>query len=46
MYLDTNVPIKGLLFYTRPLEDFDTAFNLAIRAYSELNIDGNMAKKV
>ena len=46
MYLDTNVPIKGLLFYTRPLEDFDTAFNLAIRAYSELSIDGNMAKKV
>lgn len=46
MYLDTNVPIKGLLFYTRPLEDFDTVFNLAIRAYSELNIDGNIAKKV
>ena len=46
MYLDTNVPIKGLLFYTRSLEDFDTAFNLAIRAYSELNIDGNIAKKV
>lgn len=46
MYLDTNVPIKGLLFYTRPLEDFDTAFDLAIRAYSELNIDGNIAKKV
>ena len=46
MYLDTNVPIKGLLYYTIPLEDFDTAFNLAIRAYSEMNIDGNIAKKV
>lgn len=45
-YLNTNVPIKGFLFYTSPIEDFDGAFNLAKSSFNELNIDGNIPKKV
>lgn len=45
-YLNTNVPIKGFLFYTNPIEDFDGAFNLAKSSLNELNIDGNIPKKV
>lgn len=45
-YLNTNVPIKGFLFYTSPIVDFDAAFNLAKSSFGELKIDSNISKKV
>ena len=45
-YLNTNVPIKGFLYYTSPIVDFDTAFNLAKSSFGELKIDSNISKKV
>lgn len=45
-YLDTNVPYKGLLYYSKPLVEFDMAYALAKEACDTLNIDGSMRKKV
>jgi group I intron endonuclease len=45
-YLNTNVPIKGFLYYTSPIEHFNAAFNLAKSSFNELKIDGNLSKKV
>ena len=45
-YLNTNVPIKGFLFYTTPIVDFDAAYNLAKSSFGELKIDSNISKKV
>lgn len=45
-YLDTNVPTKNFLYYSKPITDFNLAFNLAKRASNTLEIDGKIAKKV
>lgn len=45
-YLNTNVPIKGFLYYSRPIKDFDGVLNLTKSSLDELNIDGNIPKKV
>ena len=45
-YLDTNVPIKGALFYTSPIVDYRSTFKLAITHLEELSINDNSPKKV
>ena len=45
-YLDTNVPTKGLLFFSKPLADFNISFSLAKKAEKELSLDPTIAKKV
>lgn len=44
-YLDTNVPTKGLLFFSKPLVDFKMFFSLVKKAEKELSLDHSVAKK-
>nr|YP_009704216.1 GIY endonuclease [Ceratocystis fimbriata]YP_009710368.1 GIY endonuclease [Ceratocystis albifundus]QEN73779.1 GIY endonuclease [Ceratocystis fimbriata]QFX74870.1 GIY endonuclease [Ceratocystis albifundus] len=46
LYLDTNVPIKELLFFSKPLENLAKSFELANKLRDELNLDSNISKKV
>lgn len=46
IFLDTNVPIRGYLFFTRPILDFDKSFNQAKNYLSEINIDPSLSVKV
>lgn len=46
LYLDTNVPIKELLFFSKPIEDFSKSFELANKLKDELNLNSNISKKV
>jgi hypothetical protein len=45
-FLDTNVPIKGYLFFTRPILDFDKSFIKAKGYLSEINIDPSLPVEV
>lgn len=45
-YLDTNVPVRGLLYYSKPLTDFEQAFNLAMEMSEGFTLDPNIPKKV
>lgn len=46
LYLDTNVPTNGLLFFSKPLKDMDSSFKLAKQAIGELSLDSTKPKKV
>lgn len=46
LYLDTNVPTSGLLFFSKPIEDMNSSFKLAQKAVDDLNIDPTKPKKV
>lgn len=46
LYLDTNVPTDGLLFFSKPIEDMDSSFKLAKKAIDGLNINSTKPKKV
>lgn len=45
-FMDTNIPIRGLLFYSSPIVDLDRAFLLAKGSLNELKIDPSLSKKV
>jgi hypothetical protein len=45
-YLDTNVPVNGLLYYSKPLTDFELAFSLASEINDCFTLDQNTPKKV
>lgn len=45
-YLNTNVPLKGLLYYSNPLTAFDSAFKVASDAVESLSLHHSAAKKV
>jgi hypothetical protein len=45
-YLNTNVPTKSLLFYSKPITDFLLTLNLVKEASLNLNLDSNTAKEV
>ena len=44
--MDTNVPSKGLLFYSEPLVDFESSFQLVYESLDNFNISSNKSKKV
>jgi hypothetical protein len=46
MLRDTNVPFRGKLYYSSPIQDFDLTINLIKSASIGLNLDSNIAKKV
>ena len=46
IFLDTNVPIKGYLFFTRPILDFDQSFIKAKGYLSEIQIDPSLPVEV
>lgn len=46
LYLDTNVPTSGLLFFSKPIEDMDLSFKLAKKAIDDFNLDPTKPKKV
>ena len=53
-YLNTNVPIKGLLYYSNPIVDLNLKFQLVNKTLQELSLNpsmnlyfaGNLPKKV
>lgn len=46
VYLDTNVPIKGLLFFSRPIEDLKLALNLVKQSEKSLPLSDLESKPV
>jgi hypothetical protein len=46
MYLNTNVPYRGLLFYTNPIQNFESTYDLVKNATKDLKLDHNIAKEV
>ena len=46
VYLDTSVPSKGFLFYSKPITDFALVVDQVKEAIVNLNIDSNIPKKV
>ena len=46
IFLDTNVPIRGYLFFTRPILDLDKSFIQAKNYLSEINLDPSLSVKV
>jgi len=46
LYLDSNVPSEGLLFYSEPLVDFESSFQLVSESLDNFNISSNKSKKV
>ena len=45
-YLNTNVPYKNYLFYTKVLHDFDLINNLICKAKKGLDLNKTLPKKV
>jgi len=45
-YLNTNIPIKNLLFYSKPINDYSLTLNLVKESSLGLTIDSNIAKQV
>ena len=45
-YLNTNVPLKGLLYYTHPLTAFDEAFKVAKGVLENLNLKLNHSASI
>lgn len=45
-YMDTLVPTKGLLFFSKPLVDIDSSFKQAKKNSEELTLDPNISKQV
>lgn len=46
IYLNTNVPYKGLLFYTNPIQNFESTYVLVQNSKKDLNLGHNKAKEV
>jgi len=46
MYLNTNVPYKGLLFYSKAIENFESITSLVKTSSAGLELDAKLAKKV
>lgn len=46
IFRDTNVPFRGKLYYSQPIEDFVTTFNLVKNISSDLKLNSNIAKEV
>lgn len=46
VYLNTNVPYKGLLFYTKPIKNFEITYKQVKKSSLELNLNHNIPKKV
>ena len=45
-YIDTNVPFRGKLYYTKPITDMMETFNLVKNVSNDLKINSNIATNV
>jgi hypothetical protein len=46
LYMDTNIPFKGKLYYSNSIFNLKEIFDLAKNISNELNLNSNIAKKV
>lgn len=46
IYIDTNVPFKNKLYYSKPIINFESTFNLVKTVSKDLKLDSNIAKEV
>jgi hypothetical protein len=46
LYLDTNIPFRNKIYYSKPLVDLDSSFNEINSLSKDLNIISNKPKKV
>jgi hypothetical protein len=46
VYLDTNVPFKNKLYFSKPIVDIESTFNLVKSVSKDLTLDSNIAKEV
>jgi len=46
LYMDTNIPFKGKLYYSNPIFHLKEIFDLVKNISNELNLNSNIAKKV
>jgi hypothetical protein len=46
LYMDTNIPFKGKLYYSNPIFNLKEIFDLVKNISNELNLNSNIAKKV
>jgi hypothetical protein len=46
LYMDTNIPFKGKLYYSYPIFNLKEIFDLVKNISNELNLNSNIAKKV
>ena len=46
VYLDTNVPFRNKLYYSKPIIDFELTFNLVKVVSKDLKLNNNIAKEV
>lgn len=46
MYLNTNVPYKNCLFYSKPIKNFEECYKIIKQSTKELTLNHNFAKKV
>jgi len=46
IYINTNVPYKGLLFYTNQIKNFELTHELAKKSTIDLDLDRSIAKEV
>ena len=44
IYLDTNVPFRNKLYFSKPITDFELTFNLVKSVSKDLKLDSNIAK--
>lgn len=45
-FIDTNVSFRDKLYYTRPIEDFESRFNLVKNISSDLKVNSNKSQEV
>lgn len=46
IYIDTNVPFRNKLYYSKPIKDFESTFHLVKTVSKDLKLDSNIAKEL
>ena len=46
LYIDTNVPFRGKLYYSQPISNIEEIFNSVKKLSSELKVNSNIAQSV